>query len=310
MALLLTPLFAPVETWRQLFQREMPDLEIRIWPDAGNRDDIEIAAIGRLPENVLRSFPNLKMIVSLFAGQDLLMADTTLPAGVPIVRASPHTGDPMMDEAALTHVLRHHRNLPDYLLAQRRAEWVSLPRIRAQDRKVGVLGLGIIGLNTAKCLAAHGFQVAGWVKHPRKAEEGIEIFAGKDQLGAFLARSEIIVNLLPATAETDNILNRETLALLPKGASIVNLGRGQQIVDADLIAALDSGHLSGATLDVFRQEPLPKEDPLWRHPRVTVLPHASRVPDARAMVPLICAQIARLRRGETLIDVVDPAIGY
>ena len=310
MALLLTPLFAPVETWRQLFQREMPDLEIRIWPDAGNRDDIEIAAIGRLPENVLRSFPNLKMIVSLFAGQDLLMADTTLPAGVPIVRASPHSGDPMMDEAALTHVLRHHRNLPDYLLAQQRGEWVSLPRIRAQDRKVGVLGLGIIGLNTAKCLAAHGFQVAGWVKHPRKADDGIEIFAGQDQLGAFLARSEIIVNLLPATAETDNILNRETLALLPKGASIVNLGRGQQIVDADLIAALDSGHLSGATLDVFRQEPLPKTDPLWSHPRVTVLPHASRVPDVRAMVPLLCAQIARLRRGEKLIDVVDPAIGY
>jgi glyoxylate/hydroxypyruvate reductase A len=309
MALLLTPLFAPVETWRQSFARAMPDIDIRIWPDAGNRDEIEIATIGRLPDNVLRSFPNLKLIVSLFAGQDMLMGDKTLPAGVPIVRAANPAGDAMMTEAALTHVLRHHRNLPDYQLAQQRGEWASFPRVRAQERKVGVLGLGIIGLAAARGLAANGFQVAGWVKRPRQID-GIEVFAGRDQLGAFLARSEIVVNLLPATAETDNILNRETLALLPKGASIVNLGRGQQIADADLIAALDRGHLSGATLDVFRQEPLPKDDPLWRHPRITVLPHASRRHDVRDIVPLICAQIARLRRGEKLIDMVDPAAGY
>lgn len=309
MALILTPMFAPAEAWRAAFKRAMPALEVRIWPEAGRREDVEIAAIGRLPENALRSFPKLKLIVSLFAGQDTLLSDETLPPGVPIVRANNPAGDAMMTEAALLHVLRHHRHLPDFLLAQQRREWISLPRVRAEERKVGVLGLGNIGLAAAKGLAAHGFQIAGWVKHPRRIE-GVEIFAGRAQLAAFLRRSEIVVNLLPATAETADILNRETIAELPKGAAIVNLGRGQQIVDADLIAALDSGHLSGATLDVFRQEPLPPDDPLWRHPRVTVIPHASRRHIVDEVVPLICAQIGRLRRGEPLIDRVDPAAGY
>jgi glyoxylate/hydroxypyruvate reductase A len=215
----------------------------------------------------------------------------------------------MMTETTLLHVLRHHRQLPELLLAQQQAEWATPKRLRTRDRKVGVMGLGPIGLAAAKTLRAQGFQVAAWVRRPRQVE-GIEIFHGADQLGAFLARSEILVNLLPLTPETEDILDKKAFAQMPKGASVINLGRGQHVVDADLIAALDSGQLVAATLDVFRQEPLPKEDPLWRHPRVTVIPHASRGQFPSIIAPLICNHLRRLQRGEPLTDRVDLAAGY
>ena len=309
MILLMTPIFAPAPVWRDGFTKEMPELEVRFWPETGERSEIDAVAAGRLPDNAMRSFPNLKLIVSLFAGQDLMLSDKTLPTTVPMVRAANPDGDEMMTETALLHVLRHHRQLPELLLAQQQGEWASPKRLRTRDRKVGVMGLGPIGLAAAKTLAAQGFQVAAWVRRPRQVD-GIEIFHGADQLGAFLARSEILVNLLPLTPETEDILGKKAFAQMPRGASIINLGRGQHVVDADLIAALDSGQLVAATLDVFRQEPLPKEDPLWRHPRVTVIPHASRGQFPAIIAPLICNHLRRLQRGEKLTDQVDLAAGY
>ncbi len=307
----MTPIFAPPAVWRECFAREMPEVELRFWPEAGNRDEIEAVAISKLPDNALRSFPNLRLIVSLFAGQNMLLEDKTIPPGIPIVRAANPKGDAMMTETALLHVLRHHRHLPDLALAQQQGEWrqAQAARVRTQDRKVGVMGLGPIGLAAAQALRGIGFQVAAWVRRPRVVE-GIEIFAGTDQLLEFLKRSEILVNLLPHTPATADIINHETLAQLPKNASVINLGRGEQVVDADLIVALDSGHINSATLDVFRQEPLPKEHPFWKHPRITVLPHASRGQFPAIITPLICVHLRRLQRGEPIVDRVDPAAGY
>ncbi len=308
MALLLTPIFGKAEEWRKLFAAEMPELDLRIWPDTGNPADIEVAAVALLPPGKLKIFPNLRLIISLTAGAEGLLGDPELPA-VPIARAGDPEGDAMMNEAALLHVRRHHRHLPAFALAQQRAEWISLPRLRAHERKVGVMGLGAIGLAAAKTLARHGFKVAGWVRSPRVAD-GIEIFAGQEQLPAFLARSEIVVNFLPLTPQTTGILNAAAFAQLPKGAAIVNLGRGAHVVEADLMAALDSGHLAGVTLDVFPVEPLPKESPLWRHPKITILPHASRRIEPSELVPRVADAIRRLHGGVPQSYLIDRKRGY
>jgi len=308
MALLLTPIFGKAEEWQKLFAAEMPELDLRIWPDAGNPGDIEVAAVALMPPGKLKAFPNLRLIVSLTAGAEGLLRDPELP-DVPIARSGDPDGDAMMNEAALLHVLRHHRHLPAYAAAQLRSEWISLPRLRARERKVGVMGLGAIGLAAAKTLARYGFTTAGWVRSPR-AGDGIEIFAGREQLPAFLARSEIVVNFLPLTAETTGILNAQAFAQMPKGAAIVNLGRGPHVVEADLMAALDSGQLAGATLDVFPVEPLPKESPLWRHPGITVIPHASRRIAPRDLVPRVADAVRRLRSGEPQLALIDRKRGY
>ncbi len=309
MILLMTPIFAPAQVWRDCFAREMPELELRFWPEAGDRAEIDAVACGRMPDNALRSLPNLKLIVSLFAGQDLFLSDKTIPDNVPVVRAANHAGDQMMTETVMLHVLRHHRQIPELMLAQQQGEWASPKRLKTRDRKVGIMGLGPIGIAAAKAIRDLGFQTAAWVRNPRTLD-GVEVFHGNDQLAAFLGRSEIVLNLLPLTPETEDILGARNFALMPKGAAVINLGRGQHVVDADLIAALDSGQLVAATLDVFRQEPLPKEHPFWRHPRVTVIPHASRGQFPAEIAPLICAHIRRLQRGEKLTDRVDVKAGY
>lgn len=310
MALLHRFRFGSREEWKQWYAAEMPDLDVRFWPDTGDRADIDVIACGWLPEGEFSSFPNLRVIVSLTAGPDHILYDPAVPKHVPVVRAAVRTGDAMMNEATVMHVLRHHRNLPAYAAAQQRREWLELPRIPARERKVGVMGLGDIGMAAAKALSAIGFQVAGWVRTPRSPIGDIDVFAGRDQFPAFLARSEILVNLLPLTAETEDILDAKAFAALPAGAALINLGRGAHVVDNDLLAALDSGHLAAATLDAFRQEPLPKDDPLWAHPKITIMPHASRYIDGRPMVPSICDTVRRLRAGLPLERVIDRDKGY
>ncbi len=308
MALLLTPIFGSPDVWRREFAAAMPDLDVRIWPEAGDPADIEAVAIYALPPGELAKLPNLRLILTLTAGTDSLLRDPALP-NVPIVRAGDPGGDVMMNETALLHVLRHHRNMPDYLAAQARREWKKLPVKRADERNVGVMGLGTIGLACAKTVASLGFKVAGWVRQPRNGD-GIEIFAGRERLPAFLKRSDILLNLLPLTPETRGILNAETFAMLPAGASIINLGRGEHVVEKDLMAALDSGHLAAATLDVYPVEPLPKDSPLWAHRKITVMPHVARRLDPSDLAPRICALLRDFRAGRPLGQQVDRKRGY
>jgi len=309
MALMLTPTSGGAEGWRKALIAVMPGSDVRVWPEIGDRADIDIAAVGVPPAGALRGLPKLRLIISLTAGTDALLRDPDLPA-VPIVRVGvPPAGDTMMKETTLLHVMRHHRHLPEYARAQQRSEWIKMPIAPARERKVGVMGLGPIGLAAANTLAAAGFQVAGWVRRPRSAD-GIEIFSGREGLAAFLARSEIVVNLLPLTPETRGILNAETLKALPAGASIVNLGRGEHVVEVDLIAALDSGHLAGATLDVFPVEPLPVDSPLWRHPKITVMPHVARRLVPMELAPRVLDIVEDFRAGRSLTQLVDRARGY
>jgi glyoxylate/hydroxypyruvate reductase A len=307
-ALLLTPVFGGPEVWRREFAAAMPELEVRIWPQIGDAADIEAAAIVALPPGALAKLPNLRLILSLTAGTDSLFRDPDLP-GVPIARAGDPAGDAMMNETALLHVLRHHRNMPDYLRAQQRGEWIKLPVKRASERKVGVMGLGTIGLACANLLASVGFQVAGWVRQPRSAG-AVEVFAGREALKPFLARSEILLNLLPLTTETRGILGADAFKALPAGAAVINLGRGEHVVEHDLIAALDGGQLAAATLDVYPVEPLPGDSPLWRHPGITVMPHVARRLDPSDLAPRICAILRDFRAGRPLGQLVDRERGY
>jgi glyoxylate/hydroxypyruvate reductase A len=308
MTLLLTPTFGAAEVWRVALATAMPELDVRIWPELGNAADIDVGAVGPPPTRAMRKLSNLRLIVSLTAGTDALLRDPDLPP-VPIVRAGDPAGDAMMNETTLLHVLRHHRHMPDYLHAQQRCEWIKMPIKPAAERKVGVMGLGAIGLAAADVLTSAGFHVAGWVRQLRPSDE-IEIFSGRDQLKAFLARSEIVVNLLPLTQETRGIIAAETLKVLPTGAAIINLGRGEHIVEADLIAALDSGHLAAATLDVFPVEPLPSDSPLWRHPKITIMPHVARRLVPADLAPRVCEIIRKFRAGIPLTQLVDRNLGY
>jgi glyoxylate/hydroxypyruvate reductase A len=301
-------MFGGPEVWRQAFAAGMPDLEVRTWPEIGNPAEIEAVATGIPPAGMFAQLPNLRLVFSLTAGTDGLLRDADLP-DVPIVRAGDPAGDAMMNETALLHVLRHHRNMPAYLRAQSRSEWIKLPIRPARERNVGVMGLGAIGRACAKTIASLGFQVAGWVRTPR-TDSGIKVFNGDDQLEAFLARTEILLNLLPLTPQTRGIIGARTLALLPAGASVINLGRGEHVVEAELMAALDAGHLEAATLDVYPVEPLPRESPLWRHPKITVMPHVARRLDPADLAGRICDILRRFRAGEPLPQVVDRTRGY
>ncbi|HTP92379.1 MAG TPA: glyoxylate/hydroxypyruvate reductase A, partial [Xanthobacteraceae bacterium] len=261
-----------------------------------------------MPAGALAKLPNLRLILSLTAGVDTLLGDSTLP-NVPIARTADPDGDVMMNETVLLHVLRHHRYMPDYLSAQQRSEWIRRPIKAARERAVGIMGLGSVGLAAAKALAAIGFRVAGWVRQARPDGE-IEIFSGREQFDAFLARSEILIDLLPLTPQTYGIINAATLKALPAGAAFINLGRGDHVVEADLIAALDSGHLGAATLDVYPVEPLPKDSPLWRHPKITVMPHVARRLVPEEVASRICNVIREFRAGAPLAQAVDRTRGY
>jgi len=288
---------------------------MRVWDGTGEAPadtagQIHYALVSRLAPGVLARWPALELVGSLHNGVDHLLADAAFPTHVPLTRpVAGAGGDALMNEFILTQVLRHHRDMPAYAQAQQGQQWLRRDLLPIAERRVGFLGLGSMGLAAASYLHKAGFDVAGWTRRPR-ADGAVKAFHGDEGLAALLARSDILVNLLPLTPATENLLDARRLALLPPGAALINVGRGQHVVDADLIAALDSGHLAAATLDVFRTEPLPAGDPLWRHPAVTVTPHASRRVPIQEVVTQFVDNIARLQNGQAPQHTVDRDAGY
>jgi glyoxylate/hydroxypyruvate reductase A len=315
MALLIVTPTSPAATWVEAMRKVAPALDIRHWPDAiGDPADIEYAAAWLPPPNVLRSLSGLKAIFSFGAGVDAILADPTLPDGVPIVRVNDPDLTGRMSEYVVLHVLMHHRQQRRIDANQRRRVWDSFPTHAAGAMTVGVMGLGVMGQDAARKLRVMGFRVAGWSR-TRKHLDGIDCYAGPGEFDAFLARTDILVSLLPATRETDGIINRALIRKLsrrgPFGAPIlINAGRGRQQIAADIIAALDAGELHGATLDVFVEEPLPADSPLWTHPLVTVTPHCAADSDPEVICAYVMGQIERHRRGLAFENVVDRSKGY
>ncbi|MFO0998517.1 MAG: glyoxylate/hydroxypyruvate reductase A [Alphaproteobacteria bacterium] len=297
------------EAWRRAITNRIPGLELRVWPEVGERADIAYAFVENLPAGELAKLPNLKAILSPGAGVDHLFRDPALPRHLPMVKVVQDRMTRGIVQYVVLHVLRHHRRMPEYQAQQRERLWQELKQPGAWDRRVGVMGLGTLGRASVKALVDLGFQVAGWSR-TRKRIKDVETYAGADEFQTFLARTEILVCLLALTPETRGIVNARSIATLPAGASFVNLARGRHVIEADLLAALDSGHLSHATLDVFHEEPLPPTSRFWSHPRVTVTPHRAGNSNRLAIIDQMLDAIERLEAGRPLRHRVDARRGY
>ncbi len=295
--------------WVAALKSDMPELDIRVWPDIGDPDEVAFALVWGELAGELRRLGRLEIIFSLGAGVEHLLGCPDLPSGVPIVRLVDPALRVGMVEFVLMRVLHYHRRMPEYAAQQRRHEWREMAQTLPGERRVGVMGLGELGGAVAEALIGLGFDVAGWTR-TRRAMAHVACFHGPDELHRFLDRSDILVCLLPLTQETENILNAELFATLPKGACIINVARGGHLVDDDLIAALDAGHLDGANLDVFRTEPLAPDHPFWTHGKITVTPHISAWSLPRTAAKTVCDNIRRHLAGEKLLHVVDRERGY
>ena len=295
--------------WVAGFRAAAPEIELRCAPDFGDLDRIEAALVWRPPPGWLASLPRLRLIQSLGAGVDHVLADPLLPRHVPLLRLIDPYMTRSMVEYMVFQVLRLHLREPEYRRQQARAAWRQLVPPIAPDRRVGILGLGELGAATATSLVALGFDVAGWSRSSKRVP-GVVSFAGPAELPAFLARSEILLCLLPLTAATEGILGAANFRHLPPGAGLINAGRGRHLVETDLIAALETGQLSEAVLDVFREEPLPPAHPFWSHPRIVVTPHVAAMTNPATAAECIAVNLRRLAAGDAFADRIDPQTGY
>lgn len=294
------------EKWLPGLRAALPGAEVSAWmPGAAPAD---YAVVWKPPQQLLDEQPQLKAIFNTGAGVDALM-QLRLPSGVPVIRLDDAGMSVQMAEYVCHALIRHFRELDGYEADTRAGKWSFRKPLSRADFPVGILGLGVLGERVARAVAQFEFPVNGWSR-TAKAVPGVQCYAGEAQLQAFLAASRVLVCLLPLTSATENILNRQHLALLRPGGYVINVARGAHLVDEDLLLLLDSGHLAGAMLDVFRTEPLPPAHPFWTHPNITVTPHTSARTLRSESMAQIAGKIAALQRGELVAGVVDPLRGY
>ena len=304
--LLQTPRERAAE-WHAALAAAMPEAAVAVWPDAPANPDY--ALVWKPPAELFVLARPTRAIFNLGAGVDGLMSVPTLPNDVPVVRLEDAGMAEQMADYVVLAVLRAYREMDVYAAQQREGLWQTRPIIAKNAFGVGFLGFGVLGNAVARALAPFGFPLYAWSR-TRKAAPGVVSYAGFAELHEFLAKAQVLVCLLPATADTASLLDRAALQTLPPGAHVVNVARGGLVVDEDLVMLLDTGHLAGATLDVFREEPLPRAHPFWHHPRIALTPHVSAVTLVDDSVAQIAAKIRRLERGETVSGVVDRVRGY
>lgn len=285
MALLFVSTLDDPRTWRDALAAFDPDLEYRVWPEMGAIEDVDSVLAWHPPAGLLASLPKLKLIQSLGAGIDHLLSDPALPESVPVARLVDPELTRQMVEYVLLAVMTRQRRIASFQAGRPDGLWQPEMPVRPDQCRVSVLGLGEIGGATARELVARGYDVAGWSRSA-KTIDGVTCYHGQDQLHKMLGRTDILANLLPLTPGTENILNAALFAAMPRGAFMINVGRGKQLVDDDLLDALDNGHLSGAWLDVFRSEPLPADHRFWAHPAIVMTPHIAgwTVPESAAQL--------------------------
>lgn len=306
MSLVLIRKTAPVEAWLAALAQACPDVPVYVWPDTGPVGEVEFVLTWAADPGVIAGFPNLRAVFSLGAGVDHILNDKTVPAALPVARMIDPSLTHAMVQFVTLAVLGHQRSLRALLAQQAASTWARLPAVGA---RVGVMGLGELGTACAIALAGLGLDCAGWSRS-EKSVPGVVCFSGDAGLGPFLARTDILVCLLPRTDALDGVLGAATFAQLPKGAYLINVGRGEHLDETALLDALTSGQLSGAWLDVFRQEPLPAAHPFWRHAAITVTPHiASQTVPATAVLH-VAENIRRARAGEPLAGLVRRELGY
>ena len=294
--------------WAEVFAREAPGLPFHIWPDIGDPEQVRFLAAWEPPPNILELFPNLQVLFSSGAGVDQFDF-SALPPELPVVRmVEPGIINGMVEYVSWA-VLALHRDIPQYQRQQRRGEWQAAPVRPAGQCRVGVLGLGSLGQAALTQLRGFGFDCAGWSRS-RHVLDDVQCFAGSNELPAFLARTGLLVCLLPLTTETRGLLNAALFAQLPRGAGLVHVGRGPQLVQHDLLAALATGQLGDAVLDVTDPEPLPPEHPFWQHPNIWLTPHIASMTQPETAAQVVLDNLRRFDAGEAMVGRVDRSRGY
>lgn len=281
--------------------------EVRIYPDVGNKDDIDCVIVWRHDEGILNEYLNLKLIACYGAGVENILSDPALPDGVPITRFVDDTLSDQMAEFALAAILNHRLHITYYREQQAAAQWRG--RDFLKGRNVTILGLGNLGSTTAKLLTLNGYNVSGWSRSEKQIDN-VKSYYGEDQFKASVTDADFVICLLPLTPATTHVLNKDLFDAMKKGSFLINLGRGDHLHEDDLMDTLYDEHLSGALLDVFSVEPLPEDHPFWRHPKIHITPHISSPTDKGQVARQILDNYARMKRGEALTNQVDPKKSY
>ncbi|CAM4318073.1 glyoxylate/hydroxypyruvate reductase A [Zobellia roscoffensis] len=298
-----------IELWKKALLEQQPDLEVYSYQEEHPKEKIEMALVWKHPNGTLAPYPNLKLITSSGAGVDFIFEDETAPKNLPITRVVDDMLAKDMSEHVLAVIFSHLKNLDRYRINQTKGVWQPLQYHRISDFTVGIMGLGALGKELATDLVKYGFKVQGWA-NSQKDIDGVQCFVGERGFQDFLKTTQILVCLLPLTDATSGILNRKVFEQLPKGAFVINVARGGHLVDADLLEMLNNDHLSGAGLDVYHQEPLPKEHPFWNHEKIQMTPHYASVSDTNSVVPQILENYDRLQKGGSLLNEVVMDKGY
>ncbi len=291
------------DEWVDGFKKLDKTLSVQVWPDIDDAEKVEGAVVWNHPEGVLREFPNLKFISSMGAGVDHVLKDPSLPQGVPIVRIVDDALTKPMTNYLLTATLYYQRKLDKYISDKKAKIW-DQETDPEREVKVGVMGLGVLGTDIAAKLAQLEFEVYGF-SNSKKDIKGVTSYAGEDELNEFLSKINVLICLLPLTQDTRNILNKSLFKMLNKGTYIINAARGRHLVEEDLIEAIDEGMVSGAFLDVYRQEPLPADHPFWDHPKIMMTPHIASITNPPAAIPQIYNNLQASIHGKPLENTVD-----
>ena len=298
-----------IELWKEALQRVAPEIKVYSYLEKHAREEIEVALVWKHPKGTLSKYSNLKYIASSGAGVDFIFADQTTPKNLPITRVVDTMLASDMSEYIIAVIFSYLKHLNGYKIAQTKSVWKPKAYYRITDFTIGILGLGALGNVLAKDLVKFWFKTQGW-SATKKSIIGVSTFAGQKELSTFLSTTEILVCLLPLTKETKGILNKNFFKQLPQGAHIINAARGGHVVDKDLIEMIDNNHLSGASLDVFHQEPLPASHPFWTHEKINITPHYASVSDTASVVPQIIENYRRMKKGAPLLNSVSTVKGY
>lgn len=309
MALLLVTSADRVRIWRDALHAVKPDLTIRTWSELQSPDEIEFVLCWQPENGSLGRLSHLRAVFSIGAGVDHILKDTSLPAHIPVVRMLDPSLDNAITQYILLAVLRQHRRIDAYRELQSRGIWKKLGISNLCLPKIGILGLGRLGMRAARLLTELGYPVSGWSRSTKHVE-GVTSYCGLEGLAPMLAQSDILVSILPSTQATKGLLNTALFAQLPRGAHVINVGRGEHLVEDDLLAALDTGQISGATLDVFSVEPLPVGHSFWGHPRIIITPHigGDTIPETAA--EFVVGNIEKIRAGRRPVGQIDRRCGY
>jgi glyoxylate/hydroxypyruvate reductase A len=307
--LVLSDVGANFSTWETAFRKAAPDLGLVHDQPPRDLAGIRYCMTWKPLPGIYDRMPDLEALFVLGAGVERFLADATIPQRVRIVKMAEAGLTQAMEHYVLWQVLNHHRRFWELEAAQREARWIDQSYPAPWGRKVGVMGLGTLGEAVARMLKSFGFNTSGWSRSA-KTIDGVTVFSGTDRIGAFLDGLDILVCLLPLTAETRGILNADVFRHLAPGAGLINVGRGAQLNEADLLSALESGQLAAASLDVFAAEPLPAAHPFWRHPHIFMTPHLAADVDPESAALAIKRQIERFEAGQALEHVADRMRGY